>query len=57
MKVPCPPKCPNRSMTCHSTCQEYLDFVKENEAARQKKHRENNIDYALVDIKKGRFKK
>ena len=44
-------------MTCHSTCEKYLDFVKKNELAKQKKYRENNIDYALVDIKKGLFKK
>lgn len=57
MKVPCPPKCPDRSATCHCTCEKYLDFVKENELAKQKKYRENNIDWALVDIKKGLFKK
>ena len=57
MKVPCAKDCPDRAMTCHSTCKKYLDFVKENEAAKKKKCRENNIDYALAEIKKGLFKK
>lgn len=57
MKVPCEKNCPDRSMTCHSTCKEYLDFVKERKLAKEKKYREDNIDYALMDIKKGLFKK
>ena len=56
MKVPCPPKCPDRSATCHSTCKKYLDFVKENELAKQKKYREHDIDYALVELKKRLYK-
>lgn len=45
-KVPCQ-QCANRSTTCHSNCLKYLDFVKQNDILKEKKHKANmHDDYA-----------
>ena len=38
----CPPDCPERSMTCHSTCQIYLRKKIKDELERKKRQREND---------------
>ena len=56
MKVPCAKDCPDRSATCHCTCKKYLDFVKEHKLAKEKKYKDDDVTYALVDIKKRLYK-
>lgn len=50
MKPPCSRDCPDRSITCHSTCERYLDYFAENEKIRKAKQREHDI--AVYDIDK-----
>ena len=38
----CPPDCPKRSMTCHSTCQRYLRRKIKDALERKKRQREND---------------
>lgn len=32
--IPCTRDCPNRNATCHSTCEKYLKFEKQNKQRR-----------------------
>ena len=43
---PCDPKCPERSITCHCTCEKYLGWVAEKEAEKKAAHSEVNC-YAI----------
>ena len=45
----CPPDCPNRSITCHSTCQTYLRKKIKDELKRKKKQREQEKEQFFRD--------
>lgn len=44
-------KCEKRCVNCHSTCKEYLEFVKQNEIDKKKKMQEKIIMYYAYENK------
>ena len=37
--------CPDRHYLCHSECEKYLEFKKQNDALREKRMKQNQLDY------------
>lgn len=51
IKVPCK-NCSDRHMSCHSTCEKYLKFKKQNDEIREIKKRVNQISSDIIEIAK-----
>lgn len=44
---PCKKDCPERSATCHATCEKYSEFSEENRKEKEKIKKENYIKNSL----------
>lgn len=51
IKVPCK-NCSDRHTMCHSTCEKYLKFKKQNDEIREIKKRVNQISSDIIEIAK-----
>ena len=53
---PCGKNCPDRYVTehsnCHSTCEKYLKWQEERKASLENKHKELDLDGALIEMRR-----
>ena len=49
MRQPCKKDCPNRSPTCHSECDAYLEFFEFCKEVRKKDRQKGNVDGYIKD--------
>ena len=56
MRSPCK-DCPDRKLGCHSICEKYIEYTKQNEEIRLKKARENNNYNDLLNMRIRRMRK
>lgn len=52
-KSPCY-QCEKRYVGCHSKCEEYISFSKENEEYRENLHKQNRLEHGFYHDKKRR---
>lgn len=52
--IPCKPDCPDRSPTCHGTCERYAAFAAKVEAERAERQRQADIDSGQI-VNRERF--
>ena len=52
MKQPCKKNCPDRSGTCHSECEQYLEFVRARHEERERIHQNKVTDGYIRDAVK-----
>ena len=45
IEVPCNKDCPNRRQGCHSICNAYKEFDRQNRIANEEKRRQKDLDY------------
>jgi hypothetical protein len=57
METNCCYHCPNRKVGCHSTCEKYLAFLKENEIAKAKERQEASFNLYARQIKYKEYKR
>lgn len=53
---PCGKNCPDRYVTehsnCHATCKKYLDWQEERKASLDNKHKQLDLDGALIEMRR-----
>ena len=56
LKAPCL-NCPDRTIVCHSNCELYINYKKENDKIREEKHKINQLAQEWYEFKVQRYKK
>ena len=57
MKHPCTKECPDRTITCKSTCEKYKDYMAKTEKERQYRIAQHKINDYQFDMKRRNIKK
>lgn len=53
MIIPPCKDCPDRKVGCHSVCEKYIEWKKDNERTRSMRFKAGNIESSLIQIKNG----